>query len=34
MSESRVPPMNTNEEFDWVDKLNDITYSGAINEEE
>jgi len=34
MAQSRVPQMNDNQEFEWVDKLNDMTYSGVIDEEE
>lgn len=33
MSQTRIPSMNDNQEFPWVDKLNDITYSGDDEEE-
>lgn len=33
MSQTRIPSMNDNQEFSWVDKLNDITYSGDEEEE-
>ena len=33
VAQSRVPQMNDDQEFDWVDKLNDMTSSDVYEEE-